>query len=78
MIHTLKIKKEYADLFKSGKKYRELRVKDRSFKIGDEIILIVYQDYPILIKEVYRVKIVNVFYGGDYGLNSKFVILSIK
>lgn len=44
MIHTLKIKKEFADAVASGDKKFELRFNDRNFQKGDEIEFVVIDE----------------------------------
>jgi ASC-1-like (ASCH) protein len=78
-IHELKTYKEYFALVKSGVKQFEIRIDDRDFEIGDELILrewdkenLVYTGRFIHRKVDYLLK------GGQFGLADEYVVMSIS
>ncbi len=74
--HTLKICKKYADAVMSGAKTFEIRKNDRGYKVGDEIVFVVYPrpQHP-LNGAAYRIDYIL----DDFeGLAQKYVALAIS
>lgn len=79
MIHNLKIKKKYFDPVLNGVKMFELRKNDRKYEVGDILILQESLDgetseNPRVVKR----EITYILEGGEYGLDSEYVILSLS
>jgi len=77
-IHNLKIKSQYFDAVKNGTKTFEIRYNDRDFKVGDTLIL---KEVDMMGEftgnEIHKV-VTYILPGPCYGLEDKFVIMSIK
>lgn len=78
-IHELRIYKEYFTLVKSGVKQFEVRLNDREFEIGDELILkewdkenLVYTGRFLHRKVDYLLK------GGQFGIVEGYVVMSMS
>ena len=79
MTHNLKTDPEVFELVLSGIKNYEIRYNDRGFKIGDTLMLREY-DRTITAfsgRSVSR-EVTHVLYGGQYGIEKGYVILSMK
>jgi hypothetical protein len=79
MIHKLKTWTEYFEKVLDGSKAFEIRENDRNYKKGDLLLL---QEYnPIKKRYTGRevlVKVNYIFYGGKFGLEKKYCIMSIE
>lgn len=80
VVHELKSENEYWEAVRSGQKSFEIRMNDRAFHVGDELIL--HRAEPILLGGVpfKRLKglISYVMPGGKFGLSAAYVILQLK
>ena len=75
MLHELKTLPIYYDAVVSGTKTFELRKNDRNFQAGDFLELIRMESKT---KTSILVFVSSILYGGIYGLDKDYVILSIK
>ena len=76
VVHKLKIKTQYFEDVKNGRKTFELRKNDRDFKVGDTLLLEEYNgDYT---GRFIKVIITYLLRGGNYGLDKDYVILCIN
>ena len=82
--HKLKTLTEYFEKVLKGDKTFEIRKNDRNFKVNDTLIL---QEYipssPDLKSNGYtgrevRVRVTYILFGGRYGLEPNYCIMSIK
>lgn len=78
--HALKIELEMFDELRRGNKTAEIRKDDRGFAVGD--ILILYPHDPINnqrvgFDECWRT-VTHIVRGGKYGIESGYVLLSMK
>ncbi|NCD42803.1 MAG: DUF3850 domain-containing protein [Bacteroidia bacterium] len=78
MEHELKVKPEYYHSLFTGEKTCEVRYNDRDFQVGDVLILHCIEptnrfliDMPLFRTITYVLK------GGQYGIHSEYVVLSI-
>jgi hypothetical protein len=82
--HKLKTLPEYFEKVLKGDKTFEIRENDRNFKENDTLILQEYiPNNPNLQSDGYtgreiRVKVPFIFFGGKYGLDQNYCIMSIK
>lgn len=81
MEHKLKIRYNYAiDVFEKRKTF-EIRKNDRNYQVGDtiEFVLVdaIGQIFDTTLK-MPKYKITYIFYGGEYGVDKDYCILSIK
>lgn len=78
-VHELKILPQYFKCVVDGTKNFELRKNDRAYRVGDVLLLKEFENNQTGYtgKEIKKV-ITYIFYGGAYGLNKDYVILSIK
>lgn len=78
MVHELKTWSEYFQQIYMGKKTFEVRKNDRNFKIGDMLIL--KEWLPNVNKytgdEMAR-KVTSILYGGQFGIEEGYVVMSI-
>lgn len=80
-IHILKLEECYWQAILQGKKKSEVRKDDRDFQSGDNIVFAI--NYPLNNAEPepimeYQFKITHVLRGGQYGIESGYVVLSIE
>lgn len=78
MEHFLKIKRQYFDSILSNEKTFEIRKNDRSYNVGDKLILNETDENDFQTGRQLIVKITYIINGPIYGLESGFCILSIK
>ena len=76
--HELKILPEYFRQALAGNKWWELRKNDRDFKISDKVILKEYEPENGYTGREFTATIVYIFFGGSYGLEEGYCILSIR
>lgn len=76
VVHKLKIKTQYFEDVKNGRKTFELRKNDRDFKVGDTLLLEEYNGGYT--GRFIKVIITYLLKGGNYGLDKDYVILGIK
>lgn len=75
MTHELKILPKWFDDVSSGKKNFELRKNDRSFQVGDELLLKEWYRGEYTGRKIRR-KIEYIYFGdGTYGLSDGYCIL---
>lgn len=78
-IHELKCHSEYFGLVQSGAKKFEVRINDRDYKIGDQLVLMNYdaknQKYlpGVLVRTVYYI-----LYGPAFGIKDGYCIMSLS
>ena len=79
MVHELKILPHYFVEVKTNKKTFEVRKNDRNFQVGDELLLREYfgEKYGFS-GEICHRKIIYIFFGGQYGIESDTVILGLS
>ena len=78
-LHELKIKEEYLEDIKSGKKTFELRKNDRNYQVGDLIhfVQVNGKEYSSYSRNLYR--IVYILQDvAQYGLDKDYCVLSIR
>ena len=75
--HNLKTFKNHFSEVILGNKKAEVRVNDRSFKNGEFLNLKEFHLGKYTGNE-HKVKITHILNGGQYGINKKYVILSIE
>jgi len=79
MMHRLKILPEYYEAVVKGKKKFEVRENDRGYQVGDHLALSEWdpktKNYTG--KEIW-VFVTYMMEGGQYGLDEKYVIMSIE
>jgi len=76
MKHKLKTLPEHFNDVLAGFKKAELRKNDRNFKVGDDLILLEFENKKFTGRNVKKV-ISHILYGGKYGLDKDYVILSM-
>lgn len=76
-LHQLKILPRYYKKVGSGEKTFEIRKDDRGFKVGDLLELCEFEDGQYT-GNSYLTEITYIHYGGEYGLEEGYCILSIK
>lgn len=76
MQHNLKIESEYFEAVKNKNKRFEIRLNDRNYKIGDQIVLeeTINGIKTGLSLGPYKVK--YIFHGGKFGLDKDYCILN--
>jgi len=79
MVHGLKILPHYFEDVKLNRKKFEIRKNDRNYKVGDELLLREFipeiGDYT---GRICHRKIIYIFFGGEYGIDSDTVILGLS
>jgi ASC-1-like (ASCH) protein len=79
MNHELKTWSEYFIAILSGEKKFEVRKNDRDYKVGDTLIL---KEWNCGLAEytgaVLEVKVKYILYGGQFGINEDFCVMSIE
>jgi len=78
MVHYLKISKIYVNNHLKGLKPWELRKNDRNFKEGDFIRFSITDLLGIELGVFFNRKITSVFFGGKYGLEKDYCILTLE
>lgn len=79
-IHELKISLDLFDELRRGNKTAEIRKDDRGFAVGDGLIIYPYdpvQNKRIGDAECWRT-VTHIVRGGQYGIESGYVLLSMK
>jgi len=77
-MHELKTLPKYFQYVQNGSKNFELRTRDRNYEIGDKLILKEWdKDIGYTGKEIEKT-ITYIFFGGAYGLDPKYCILSFE
>jgi ASC-1-like (ASCH) protein len=76
MKHIVKIKQEYLDNIRAGKKKCEIRFNDRDYQVGDEMLLNGIDDLGITTLDKLTIKIIHIHSG--YGMAERFVAISFE
>ena len=75
-MHELKIWPEFFEPVLNGKKTFEIRIDDRGFKIGDDLLLREYQSQTYTGREIKKtITYIHPLIG--YGLTAKYVCLAL-
>ncbi|MCK0201343.1 DUF3850 domain-containing protein [Ornithobacterium rhinotracheale] len=74
-VHELKLRQPFFDDVFNGLKDFEIRKNDRDFKVGDLLKLI---EYPTENPRHVTKKIKYILNGGQYGLDSDYVVLGLE
>lgn len=78
-VHKLKIKEEYFNEVKEGRKTFEIRKNDRDYKVGDVVILTKVDNEGFLTREVLVGTITYLLKNcPQYGLGCGYCIFSLK
>lgn len=79
MIHELKTWPEYFNEVYQGRKNFEVRINDRDYKVGDELMLMEWDkiDESYTGREIYC-KVTYILHGGGFGISSGYVVMSIE
>ncbi len=80
MIHALKTWPEYYKEVVSGNKTFEVRKNDRSFKVGDTLLLQEWNPagYGNYTGEEHFAQITYILHGGAFGIDKEYLVMGIK
>lgn len=79
MTHNLKIWSENFELIRSGIKTFEVRKNDRKYRAGDTLVLKEFSPHTFMYSgEKIKVKVTHILYGGQFGIEEGYVVMSIK
>lgn len=79
MTHELKTWPQYYDSIISGDKTFEVRKADRTFSVGDTLVLQCYDpDVAAYMGQQIEVEVTYILCGGAFGIKDGFVVMGIK
>lgn len=82
MYHELKTWPRYFDLVRKGEKTFEVRKNDRSFTVGDTLVLREWDrsatPEPAYTGRVTEKVVTYMMHGGDFGIDPDFVVMAIR
>lgn len=78
-VHNLKLSTEFFQAVYDNEKTFECRINDRNYEVGDELILCEFQvKKQEFTGRIFCVEIVYILQGGQFGILSGYVVMSIR